>query len=121
MKRFSARVLVIAVAGSLILGSVIGFLLGVASTRAGRAILANLVEQEERADTTNLKTFVRDQFQLQYPSNWRIDVDDRSSSALRRLRDLRSTGNSTEGAWNCAVSSWGSGRPSDYSRFARMV
>ena len=68
--------MVTAVVVSLTVGVVAGFFLGVASTKAGRAFLDDLFEEEQKADISRPTTLIRDRFQLQYPTNWRIDVDD---------------------------------------------
>jgi hypothetical protein len=68
-------ILLLAVFISLGVGVVAGFFLGIASTQAGKAFLADLFEEEQMADVNHPQKIVRDQFQLQYPSNWKIDVE----------------------------------------------
>jgi hypothetical protein len=68
--------LIIAIVVSLVVGVIAGFFLGAASTKAGKAFLNNILENEQKAEVSRPKTLVRDRFQLQYPSNWRIKVDD---------------------------------------------
>ena len=77
MTRTHVVSLVIAVIVSLVVGGIAGFFLGVASTTAGKAFLADVFEDEQKADVSRPKTLVRERFRLQYPSNWKIDVDDK--------------------------------------------
>jgi hypothetical protein len=76
MKRVPVGILIAAIAMSLLAGGIAGFFLGVASTNAGAAFLTDLVEQEQQAETGRPKKMVRERFELRYPRNWKIDVDD---------------------------------------------
>jgi len=76
MKKTHWVILLIAIFISLMVGVVAGFFLGVASTKAGKAFLADIFEDEQKAEVANPIQLVRDKFQLQYPSNWKIDVED---------------------------------------------
>lgn len=76
MNRTNAVLLLIAIAVALAVGTFTGFFLGVASTKAGKAFLADIVQDEQKADVSSPKKIVRERFQLQYPSNWKIDADD---------------------------------------------
>ena len=76
MTKTHTLLLVTAAAVSLVVGVVAGFFAGVASTKAGKTFLNNLLEEEQRADVSRPKTLARERFRLQYPSNWKIDVDD---------------------------------------------
>ncbi|MBN2433603.1 MAG: hypothetical protein JXQ27_19215 [Acidobacteria bacterium] len=68
--------LIVAVIVSLMAGGVIGFFLGIASTKAGARSLSDIVEQEAPAKTDNPTRLVRDRFELLYPANWTMDVVD---------------------------------------------
>lgn len=61
---------------SLLIGGVVGFFLGVASTELGEEFLEGMVATEQPADTGSPQTHDRDRFTLQYPSNWKIDTED---------------------------------------------
>jgi hypothetical protein len=76
LNRIHFIVVAIAVVVSLFVGGVAGFFLGIASTKAGKAFLADIVQDEQKADVSSPKKIVRERFQLQYPANWKIDVDD---------------------------------------------
>ncbi len=76
MKRVPVGILTAAMAMSLLVGGIAGFFLGVASTKAGAAFLINLVGQEQQAETGMPRKLVRERFELRYPKNWKIDVDD---------------------------------------------
>jgi hypothetical protein len=69
--------LVVAVVVSLALGGVAGFFLGVASTKAGKAFMRGMVQEEEKSAVSDPQKLIRKQFELQYPSNWHIDVEDK--------------------------------------------
>ncbi len=68
------------IAGGLLLalgvGLVVGFAGGVLVTKAGRTFLAGLVESERPAQVARPQTLAREQFQLQYPGNWKLDRED---------------------------------------------
>lgn len=76
MKRFSLGALLVAIILSLAGGIISGFFIGVASVQAGKEFLDDLVEDEEKADVDRPQRLVREKFQLQYPSNWKVDVND---------------------------------------------
>ncbi len=76
MTRTQIVLVTAAIAVSLIVGLIAGFFMGVASTKAGRAFLRDVAEREQTADISHPKELVREAFRLQYPSNWRINVDD---------------------------------------------
>lgn len=59
-----------------IIGGVVGFSFGVASTKAGGRFLRSLVENEESANIKAPKTLKRAHFTLDYPRNWKIDKKD---------------------------------------------
>jgi hypothetical protein len=69
--------IVVAVVVSLALGGVAGFFLGVASTKAGKAFMRGMVQEEEKSAVSDPRKLIRKQFELQYPSNWHVDVDDK--------------------------------------------
>lgn len=74
-KKHAVPVLV-AVLVSLVLGGVSGFFLGVFSTQAGKAFFESLFEEEERPDVGHPIVLIRERFQLEYPGNWTVDVED---------------------------------------------
>jgi hypothetical protein len=76
MKSSQSVTLILVVIASLVVGGVIGFILGVASTKAGKAFLEELLEEEQNADVAHPHVVIRDRFQLQYPTNWKIDVNE---------------------------------------------
>jgi len=76
MNGIAPRILVIAVAVSLVVGGVAGFFLGIASSKAGKAFIRDIFEEERMAEVSHPKKLVRDKFELQYPSNWNVSVDD---------------------------------------------
>ena len=76
VKKFSVATLAVAIAVSLGVGGVIGFLAGVASTRFGSELLKGIVEQEEMAAVDKPQKLVRERFGLMYPSNWSVDTED---------------------------------------------
>ncbi len=76
MNKPSQNVLVIAVIISLVIGGALGFVAGVASTKVGKAFFKNLFQDEMKADLTHPQQLVRDGFELEYPSNWKIDTED---------------------------------------------
>jgi len=76
MKKVSVALLVVSVILSLGIGGIAGFFLGVASTEAGKNFLAELVEEEQMADVAQPRRLDRAEFQLKYPSNWYVDVED---------------------------------------------
>ena len=61
----------------LFVGVVVGFVLGVASTDAGKAFFADVLEDEQVAQVSRPNTIVREKFKLKYPSNWNINVEDK--------------------------------------------
>jgi hypothetical protein len=69
MKRVRVYVPVVVGILSLVAGGVLGFIGGVASSE----LVTGLFEMPDIAQPRNL---VRERFQLQYPSNWKVDVDD---------------------------------------------
>ena len=77
MKRITPGVLVAAVILSLVIGGIAGFVLGIASTRAGKAFIRGMVEAEKNAEVTHPQKLVREKFELEYPSNWKIDAEDK--------------------------------------------
>lgn len=76
MRRVPMGMLVVAVVVSLLAGGITGFFLGIASTKAAKKFLEDLVEQESPARTDSPKKLARDRFELLYPANWKIDVAD---------------------------------------------
>jgi len=64
------------VLASLVIGVSIGFFLGIASTKAGRSFILDIVEDERKAEVSQPNKVVRESFTLQYPSNWKIAIDD---------------------------------------------
>lgn len=76
MKKVSTGILVLAVLGSLLLGGIAGFFVGVASTEAGKAFLEEILQEEQMAEVAHPGKIVRERFQLRYPSNWKVDVND---------------------------------------------
>ncbi len=77
MKRVPIGLLVAAIAISLLAGGIAGFFFGVASTKAGANFLKHLVERERQAETGNPQKLAREEFELLYPANWKINVDDK--------------------------------------------
>jgi len=67
---------VVAVVVSLVLGGVSGFFLGVVSTQAGKDFFESLFEEEERPDVSHPIVLIRERFQLEYPGNWTVDIED---------------------------------------------
>lgn len=75
-KTVSVRFLVFTTIGALAVGGLIGFLLGLYSTEAGRKMLQWVVQDEQRADVTRPHSIDREGFSLQYPANWQIATED---------------------------------------------
>ena len=65
------------IAGGIVLalgvGLVLGFIGGVLATKAGRAGFTSLLENERPAQVAQPRVLAREQFQLQYPANWKLD------------------------------------------------
>ena len=76
MNKVAPGTLVVAMSISLVVGGVAGFFLGIASTKAGKTFIRSIVEGEKNAEVSQPKKLVREHFELQYPSNWNIDVND---------------------------------------------
>lgn len=76
MKNVSTGFLIGAIAVSLVVGAIVGFFLGVASTKAGARFLESLTNLEQPAQIEAPKKLVRERFELLYPENWTIDVED---------------------------------------------
>lgn len=74
MKKVSLGILFLAVIMSLCIGGVGGFFVGVATTDLGKAMVQGMLSTERQADTSNPKKLSRTSFELQYPSNWKIDT-----------------------------------------------
>lgn len=58
-------------------GLAVGFVGGVLATKAGRAIFISLLERERPAQIAQPHLLAREQFQLQYPANWKLDREDK--------------------------------------------
>jgi hypothetical protein len=58
------------------LGAIAGFLGGVWSTKAGKAFLEDLATDEQPADVGRKQSLARPGFTLDYPGNWKLDVED---------------------------------------------
>jgi hypothetical protein len=58
-------------------GLVVGFIGGVLATKAGRAVVAGLLENERPAQVARPRVLAREQFQLQYPANWKLNREDK--------------------------------------------
>ncbi|MCX7005929.1 MAG: hypothetical protein NTY53_01515 [Kiritimatiellaeota bacterium] len=69
------------IAGGLVLalgvGLVVGFIGGVLATKTGRAIFTSLLESERPAQVARPRVLAREQFQLQYPANWKLNREDK--------------------------------------------
>ena len=80
IKKSNPGVLIAVIVVSLIAGVAVGFLggffVGVASTKAGREFLEDMVQIEEMANVKSPKKLVREKFELQYPANWSVGVDE---------------------------------------------
>ena len=76
MNRITPGILVLIILGSVIAGGIGGFFLGVLSTKAGKAFIQDIFEEEKRAEIKTPKNITRARFKLQYPSNWKIDEQD---------------------------------------------
>lgn len=76
MNRVPVGILILVILLALFIGAVGGFFLGVASTKAGAKFLEDLAQTEQQAETRTPQKLVRDRFELSYPGNWKIDVDD---------------------------------------------
>jgi hypothetical protein len=76
MSKIAPSILVVAVIVSLAVGGIAGFFLGIVSTKAGKAFIRDMVEDERNAEVSQPAKLVRDRFELQYPSNWEIDTED---------------------------------------------
>jgi hypothetical protein len=81
MNKVSPKMLVVAVVVSLAIGGVAGFVLGVAATKAGRSFVRGMFQGEAKPAVSDPKKLIRKQFELQYPSNWHVDVDDKDYDA----------------------------------------
>jgi hypothetical protein len=81
VKRFSSRLLAFAVIASLLVGGVTGFFLGIGSTKIGKQFLEDMVEDEQQADVSNPSKVQREKFEIQYPSNWKVDTEDEDYDA----------------------------------------
>lgn len=71
MRRVRVYVPVVVGILSLVAGAVLGFFLGIAAIE-----FALTTELFEMPDIVQPRNLVRERFQLQYPSNWKVDVDD---------------------------------------------
>ena len=76
MKKVPVYILIISVIIAVIIAGTAGFVIGVASTKAGEDFLSDLAGGEQMAETANSQTIKRQRFELSYPSNWLIDTDD---------------------------------------------
>jgi hypothetical protein len=75
--RVALSIVVIAVITSLAVGGIAGFFLGMASTHAGKTSIRSTLEEEKTAEVSHPKKLIREVFELQYPSNWHVDADDK--------------------------------------------
>lgn len=75
------------VVAALIIGLVVGcgggFLLGLLATKGGRSFVESLASNEQKADVGASKTIQRDAFRVEYPGNWKLDVEDEDYDADR--------------------------------------
>ncbi|MCC6558807.1 MAG: hypothetical protein IT372_38230 [Polyangiaceae bacterium] len=62
---------------SLLTGLVVGFFLGIASTKAGAAFLEDLASSEAPADVSEPIAVSRPGFSFRHPRNWKIDTADK--------------------------------------------
>ena len=76
MKKVPVSILIVSIIIALLSGGAIGFLLGIASTKAGAAFLAGLADEEAPAQTDAPIRLARERFELSYPENWTIDTAD---------------------------------------------
>lgn len=77
MKKIHIAIVIPLILFTFIIGVVLGFSLGVASSDAGSSFLKSLVKDEEKANTTSPVTLKRAHFLLRYPRNWKIDKEDK--------------------------------------------
>jgi hypothetical protein len=75
MNRVAPGTVVTAVIISLVVGGIAGFFLGLASTKAGKAIVQGIFNEEKKAEVSQPKKLAREKFEIQYPSNWKIDTE----------------------------------------------
>jgi hypothetical protein len=64
------------IAIALIVGIVMGFALGVMTSKAGKQLLDDLLAIESRAEVDRPQSLERPRFRVEYPGNWKIDSDD---------------------------------------------
>jgi hypothetical protein len=57
------------------IGVAIGFVIGVAASEAGQALLSDLGEDEKKADLSNPTKVEHPGFAFEHPSNWTIDKE----------------------------------------------
>lgn len=76
MNRVTPSVLVVVVVISLVVGGIAGFFLGIAASGAGKAIIQGIAAEEQNAEVSHPTKLAREKFELQYPSNWKINTED---------------------------------------------
>lgn len=76
MNRITPGILVLIILGSIIAGGIGGFFLGVLSTKAGKAFIADIFQEELLADIKSPKNINQERYMLQYPGNWKLNIED---------------------------------------------
>ena len=74
MKKIPVAAWIAAIVVALLVGGIGGFGLGVLSTRVGSDFINDCLEQEAYAETKAPMKIDREAFELEYPSNWKIDT-----------------------------------------------
>jgi|SRR3989339_1627077 len=59
-----------------VVGNITGFFLGVFTVKGAQSFLISLFENEKAADVKGQNEIARSDFNLKYPSNWKIDTAD---------------------------------------------
>ncbi|MFT5525627.1 MAG: hypothetical protein ACI9G1_000560 [Pirellulaceae bacterium] len=75
-KNISKTLLLICCGATLLLGLLVGFVAGVASTNAGSEFLESIVSLERPAEIDDPKSVERPKFHLSYPGNWEVADDE---------------------------------------------
>jgi hypothetical protein len=70
----SKAIVALLVVAGLAVGGVIGFIVGVATSEAGRELLTSMNMVEEKADVGRPKTVSQAGFEFQHPGNWEMDM-----------------------------------------------
>lgn len=76
MKRLDIGILILVASVSITLGGIAGFALGYVSAKYGKVAVDVLTTEEEPAIITDPQRVSRERFEVLYPANWYIDMED---------------------------------------------